>query len=332
MLAALVAIALGHGRFERTEAASTPPLMTLAATPGAAPGVDFKVAVNVDSGTYGIGNANTEVVLGVGLAYVSKGCAEAVMTHSGGTPAVCFGVNETDTPDGTVVQSGQANALVPPFPPADGSPGNMGTIFTMPNVQCDGSVVGYVQITLTVFSDERPLGSAMNSSGAAPMPVPVKTIGTKNMDLTDDTIANPIPIDIADTITVGCKLADPGDSDLDGCSDVEESGPSATAGGQRDFENFWDFFDVDTENGASAGTRLEGGISLSNVFAVANRFGQAGDPGIDPLSDASGPGYHTRYDRGPQVGPNLWNRGPADGGIALSDIFAVAAQFAHSCT
>ena len=121
------------------------------------------------------------------------------------------------------------------------------------------------------------------------------------------------------------------DTDLDGCSDSQEKGPDEQAGGLRDPKNFWDFYDIDTENGAGAGTHLQGAISLSNIFQVANRFGQAGDSGIDPLSDASGAGYHTRYDRGPQAGANIWNTGPADGAVALSDVFAIAAQFAHSC-
>jgi len=125
--------------------------------------------------------------------------------------------------------------------------------------------------------------------------------------------------------------SDPGDTDLDGCSDMEENGPAPSAGGLRNYKNFWDFYDIDTENGAAAGTHLQGAISLGNIFEVANRFGQAGDSGIDPLSDASGAGYHTRYDRGPQIGANIWNRGPADGAVALGDVFAIAGQFAHGC-
>jgi hypothetical protein len=31
------------------------------------------------------------------------------------------------------------------------------------------------------------------------------------------------------------------------------------------------------------------------------------------------------------VGADLWDLGPADGAIASTDIFAVLAQFGHSC-
>ena len=68
-----------------------------------------------------------------------------------------------------------------------------------------------------------------------------------------------------------------------------------------------------------------------DIFAVAGHFGDTGDAGIDPLSDASGDGYHTRFDRGDQIGPNSWNRAPANGAITIEDIFAVAAQFGLNC-
>ena len=72
-------------------------------------------------------------------------------------------------------------------------------------------------------------------------------------------------------------------------------------------------------------------MSIADIFAVAGHFGDMGDTAIDPLSDASGAGYHTRFDRGVQVGDNIWNLAPPDGAIDLSDIFAVAAQFGLDC-
>jgi hypothetical protein len=69
-----------------------------------------------------------------------------------------------------------------------------------------------------------------------------------------------------------------------------------------------------------------------DIFRVANRFGATGDSGIDPLSaPPAEPAYHPAFDRGDQIGDNLWNLGPADGAVALTDVFAIAAQFGHTC-
>jgi len=130
-------------------------------------------------------------------------------------------------------------------------------------------------------------------------------------------------------LVLGLRLVN--DSDLDGCWDEKETTTVPVTGGLRDPANFWDFYDTDTEIGAAAGTHLQGTIGLSDILGVAGRFGLDGDPSVHPLSDASGAGYHTRYDRGPQIGPHLWNRAPADGAIAFSDLLAIAAQFGHSC-
>ena len=43
------------------------------------------------------------------------------------------------------------------------------------------------------------------------------------------------------------------------------------------------------------------------------------------------PAYHTAYDRGPAVGGDVWDLGPADGSIASTDIFAMLGQFTHAC-
>jgi len=122
------------------------------------------------------------------------------------------------------------------------------------------------------------------------------------------------------------------DTDKDGCRDGLEVGLSPPSGGGRDPTNLWDIFDIDTENGRNAGTHLQGAVVFSDVLAVANRFGQTGNPIVGIFSDAKAPGYHPRYDRGASVGPNAWNRGPADGTIALSDVLSVANQFGHICS
>jgi len=121
------------------------------------------------------------------------------------------------------------------------------------------------------------------------------------------------------------------DTDKDGCRDGLELGTNPLMGGGRDPTNIWDLYDVHTENGANAGTHLGGAVSLSDVFALAGRYGQTGSTIVGLLSNAKAPGYHPRYDRGPQTGPNMWNRSPANGSITLSDIFAGTSQFGTSC-
>ncbi len=118
-----------------------------------------------------------------------------------------------------------------------------------------------------------------------------------------------------------------GDSDQDGCDDLRESGSNPALGGMRNPKNFWDFFDVPT--GASL-TR-DRSVSGPDIFAVIGRFNTSGDTGIDPLSMPPASGYHTAYDRGPLVGPDPWDLGAANGSIAGTDIFAIIAQFNHSC-
>jgi subtilisin family serine protease len=126
-------------------------------------------------------------------------------------------------------------------------------------------------------------------------------------------------------------LADGDDTDDDGCTNIQEYGLTPAQGGLRNPLDFWDVFDTDTENGLNAGAALTGTVTIGDIFAVAGHFGDTGDPGIDPLSDASGAGYHTRFDRGDQIGQNSWNRAPADGSVTIGDIFAVAAQFGLNC-
>ncbi len=117
------------------------------------------------------------------------------------------------------------------------------------------------------------------------------------------------------------------DTDLDGCGDGDELGTVASLGAGRDPTNFWDVFDTDTENGLNAGTALAGAVSIGDIFAVAGRFGATGSTSIDPLSDASAPGYHTRFDRSDDKSPS----GPPDGAITIGDIFSAAGQFGLAC-
>jgi hypothetical protein len=104
----------------------------------------------------------------------------------------------------------------------------------------------------------------------------------------------------------------------------------------RNKQYFWDFYD--TPN--SSGVRDRAAV-ITDVLRVAQRFG-ANDAGgtalinrnSDPLAGPPppNPAYHPAFDRGPLVGPNPWNMGPADGAItAVVDVLGVARQFGHSC-
>jgi hypothetical protein len=112
------------------------------------------------------------------------------------------------------------------------------------------------------------------------------------------------------------------DDDDDGCADIRELGEIPELGGERDPLNYWDYFDP-------TGDRVVSGLDL---FAILARFGSVGDPSIDPHSNPGPPPtYHTRFDRGPRVGPNLWDLAPPDGAISGIDFFAVASQYKHVC-
>lgn len=124
-------------------------------------------------------------------------------------------------------------------------------------------------------------------------------------------------------------LDESSDADDDGCSNAEELGPDQRAGGLRDPESFWDFFDVPT----GALFQRDGDVSGLDLFAVLGRFNASGDTGIDPFSDPPPqPAYHTAFDRtsgGPGADP--WDSGPPDGNISGLDFFGVLAQFSQSC-
>ena len=114
------------------------------------------------------------------------------------------------------------------------------------------------------------------------------------------------------------KQPDPGDTDGDGCSDQRESGPDETLGGQRDYKNPHDFYDV-LGGGGGPPDRV---IDLPNdILGVMQHFAPSGAPP-----------YDVAFDRGPSSGPNPWNMTAPDGVIDLpNDISGVIQQFGHSC-
>ncbi len=87
----------------------------------------------------------------------------------------------------------------------------------------------------------------------------------------------------------------------------------AEAGGQRDADNPWDYYDM---NG-------DGIIDLPNdILGVIQHYA--------PTSTE--PTYDVNFDRGPSAGPNVWNMTAPDGVIDLTnDILGVIQQYLHSC-
>ena len=129
---------------------------------------------------------------------------------------------------------------------------------------------------------------------------------------------------VFDTVDINCveKLTKPGDTDGDGCADAHENGPDETLGGQRDWQNRWDYYDVagsplPPQNGAPDGV-----VDLPNDIL-----------GVIQHHPAGTLGYDAQFDRGTWTGPNSWNdtQGP-DGVIDLpNDILGVILQFQHRC-
>ena len=127
-----------------------------------------------------------------------------------------------------------------------------------------------------------------------------------------------------------------GDTDGDGCTDTQENGPNEALGGQRDYLNFWDFFDV------PVGTppKRDKMVNIIDIGGIVLRFGSASDPPPtkqEALAEAFTPppdltSYHAAFDRGgPNPGEDFWDLQGPDGSINIIEIGAAVIQFGHSC-
>ena len=139
-------------------------------------------------------------------------------------------------------------------------------------------------------------------------------------------------------------LADPPDADSDGCLDTAEQQTgigSQVSGGLRNSKYFWDFYDTPNPD-LPAGPpdyQRDRVINILDILRVTTRFGanDGGNPpfnrNTDPLSDPpAAPVYHPAFDRGKVIGPNVWNKAPADGTINVpDDILGIAIVFGHNC-
>jgi subtilisin family serine protease len=105
------------------------------------------------------------------------------------------------------------------------------------------------------------------------------------------------------------------DFDADGCSDVEENGPNHSSGGQRDYTNFWDFYDV---NGTKA-------IDLQDTIVVLQHFGHLYNGGayVDATDD--------KLDRSAPNPSAPWLSEEADNGVDLTDALANLKSFGDNC-
>jgi hypothetical protein len=122
------------------------------------------------------------------------------------------------------------------------------------------------------------------------------------------------------------------DTDLDGCADKREAGPSLNLGGGRNLNIFWDFFDVPTP---PLWTK-DRAVTVGDIAAVVARFGSS-RPTFFPskavaLSEAQSPVpappvYHAAYDR--TVAGSV--TGQPNASVTVEDITRVVAQFGHNC-
>jgi M6 family metalloprotease-like protein len=119
------------------------------------------------------------------------------------------------------------------------------------------------------------------------------------------------------------------DGDRDGCTDQQENGSNEAAGGRRDMNNFYDFFDTPTGGSLARDRR----VTISDINAVISRFGSVGGASIDPLSTPlAAPAYHTAFDRtAPAAGGDAWDLRAPDGRITVADLTLVLGQFGHTC-
>ena len=204
-----------------------------------------------------------------------------------------------------------------------------------------------VVLMVVAFSAPAPEADAANIFVACPTSsAPTKTVGpnpTAGPSKTPFPSTTPCKVTQTPVQTptiTPTKQPEPGDTDLDGCSDQAENSSDKNSGGLRNYLSFWDFYDVWTHPpGDPIGWERNGVINLFDILAVAGRFGPGVAPSkaeslalalTPPTSDSD---YHADYDRSQPVGPGPYDLGPPDGTISIPhDILQAAAQFGHDCS
>ena len=249
-------------------------------------------------------------------------------------PEAVFTVRAPTAPTGKEGSVGHAGvtALVPPLPASFQKTTLVTLTFNCSeNDQTPGQ--SHSNLIRLVDFNESPSGAYFLLADGITTTVP--NVGSLTIECTVAPTATPTPM-ITPTPT---KQPAPGDTDLDGCADEAENGAIPQFGGRRNYQYFWDFFDVWTHPaGDPIGWERNAVINIFDILAVAIRFGPG--PSLskqaalaaaltEPVDDTS---YHAAYDRGPIIGALNWERGPPDGSINIvDDILGVAAQFGHNC-
>ena len=128
------------------------------------------------------------------------------------------------------------------------------------------------------------------------------------------------PVDVDSAVkTAPPKLAWPGDTDGDGCPDVNENQDKTefVNGGGRDYLDPYDWYSVNNDNVIDL---------LVDILGVIQHYAPGGDPPYDAT--------YVPFDRGPTTGPNPWNMTAPDGKIdLLVDILGVIQQYSPGgCT
>ena len=173
---------------------------------------------------------------------------------------------------------------------------------------CALTAAGYVNCWGRNSDGQLGDGTSMNRTA------PVSPLGLKPTPT-----LTPTPTATATATATPTATPDPTDTDGDGCSDERENGPDEKLGGQRDFLNEWDFYDVLGPGGVLP---TDGFIDLPNDIL-----------GVIQHHPAGTIGYDAQFDRGTWTGINSWNdtQGP-DGVIDLpNDILGIILQFNHNC-
>ena len=251
-------------------------------------------------------------------------------------PAAVLTVRAPAAPTGKegAVGHGAVTALIPPLPVSFQKTTLVTLTFNCSeNDQTPGQ--SHSNLMRLIDSNESPSGASFMLADGTTTTVPNAGSLTIECSVAPTATITPTP-----TITP-TKQPDPGDTDLDGCTDQAENGPNAGSGGLRNYTYFWDFYDVWTRPaGDPNGWERNRVVNIIDILGVAARFGVGPAPVskaqalADALAIPAAPGgYHAAYDRGPVIGANSWDRAPADGTInVVNDVLGVALQFGHNCT
>jgi hypothetical protein len=177
-------------------------------------------------------------------------------------------------------------------------------------------------------------------------------MGTTSVQLQNTILSEVTGTAISHTIQDGAvTVIDVGtaDTDGDGCTDLQETGDNVVAGGRRNPNDPYDFFDVPapayadpTPNGAK-----NRAINVQDVIAVLKYVGtydngpingngvdydsvKDGDWNGDTVVTEAGDQVGLRYDRAP-VPPSYYLSGAPNGAINVQDLTLVLGQVGHSC-